>query len=135
MGLSPRGRGNLLCLVSGLIRPGSIPAWAGEPATLQSVGASVRVYPRVGGGTILVVLLAIDMMGLSPRGRGNLPPNKAPLVGQGSIPAWAGEPRRGSMPARSSGVYPRVGGGTPEKALPALVITGLSPRGRGNRLA
>ena len=51
-GLSPRGRGNRLVLP---VRPShdrSIPAWAGEPSSSGSLTAALRVYPRVGGGTV-----------------------------------------------------------------------------------
>ena len=70
--------------------------------------------------------------GLSPRGRGNLPGGLSARRPSGSIPAWAGEPllRRAYRPR--SRVYPRVGGGTVATLTIAPVISGLSPRGRGN---
>ena len=94
VGLSPRGRGN----------PGrrryypshnrSIPAWAGEPlmascpalrnAVYPRVGGGTllipqqqlvvgQVYPRVGGGTSSMPLRKCRSSGLSPRGRGKQP--------------------------------------------------------------
>ena len=50
----------------------------------------------------------------------------------GSIPAWAGEPRR--LLSRRTGrtVYPRVGGGTNGELSSIDDMPGLSPRGRGN---
>ena len=72
-GLSPRGRGNRR---AGELAPTwerSIPAWAGEPGRSTNDAGWMRVYPRVGGGTCLM----IDVQGLT----------------NGSIPAWAGEPR------------------------------------------
>ena len=73
-------------------------------------------------------------MGLSPRGRGNLIAETGSLIGDRSIPAWAGEP----FPARPElcvqPVYPRVGGGTALGAMGDSVEDGLSPRGRGNPL-
>ena len=50
-GLSPRGRGNLPLPGTWRLRLGSIPAWAGEPVSIEGHEASIRVYPRVGGGT------------------------------------------------------------------------------------
>ena len=50
-GLSPRGRGNLGRVLEGQSEDGSIPAWAGEPASCTSAGTWSWVYPRVGGGT------------------------------------------------------------------------------------
>ena len=98
-GLSPRGRGNLLCR-------------SGQQST------QARVYPRVGGGTATACTQVrwLPICGLSPRGRGNhramsirtciLKDTVYPRVGGGtqsgqplpgnagsrSIPAWAGEP-------------------------------------------
>ena len=131
-GLSPRGRGNLELHIQCqpvTSRVGSIPAWAGEPKLhpsqirVGSIPASgepqpnsraPRVYPRVGGGT--------------PDG----PSITHPL--DGSIPAWAGEPRKGCAYsiALNHTVYPRVGGGTPLGLRGWGIYLGLSPRGRGN---
>ena len=72
MGLSPRGRGNLLLadFHEGIV--GSIPAWAGEPIRIASGAPFCRVYPRVGGGTGPPFRFTSGSAGLSPRGRGNL---------------------------------------------------------------
>ena len=70
--------------------------------------------------------------GLSPRGRGNPRIEVHVPVGQGSIPAWAGEPALPSPTASPSWVYPRVGGGTTQGQAIASRSLGLSPRGRGN---
>ena len=125
-GLSPRGRGNPrrhACLSS----PTAV---AGEPRWIRHR----RVYPRAGGGTIVVPRTSAgsrragggtvmrgrsaNRQGLSPRGRGNLHIGR-PIVG-GSIPARAGEPctflkapaRAGEPWRPSQRVYPRAGGGT-----------------------
>ena len=94
-------------------------------------GPSIPVYPRVGGGTFRRRATMRCDKGLSPRGRGNHHSALLYPQGNGSIPAWAGEPRpycRGrSLPL----VYPRVGGGT-SRQMGSGSITGLSPRGRGN---
>ena len=131
-GLSPRGRGNLAsrpCFPA-LLR--SIPAWAGEPASLITLRHGKRVYPRVGGGTSLITLRHGKSRGLSPRGRGN--PQMQPVVPapRGSIPAWAGEPSLYKGRAGAGAVYPRVGGGTRFHQQRAGSRRGLSPRGRGN---
>ena len=70
-GLSPRGRGNPDRTPYHNAHPGSIPAWAGEPNPLPGTASQVGVYPRVGGGTASLALIAWDAIGLSPRGRGN----------------------------------------------------------------
>ena len=112
-GLSPRGRGNRRQDHGYGRRPGSIPAWAGEPPINDNSANPAR--------------------GLSPRGRGNRFCGRFDPHCARSIPAWAGEPapmRSWCHPCR---VYPRVGGGTPKKMTIHRSRNGLSPRGRGNR--
>ena len=52
--------------------------------------------------------------------------------GSGSIPACAGEPESGISRRVSSGVYPRVCGGTRSHGRGPQWVAGLSPRVRGN---
>ena len=70
--------------------------------------------------------------GLSPRVRGNQLGRVVLRETAGSIPACAGEPRRGSDRGSRTGVYPRVCGGTCSRTLARLRSRGLSPRVRGN---
>ena len=74
-GLSPRGRGNLSGLRWSRRDERSIPAWAGQPAVGDTESAGRRVYPRVGGATLIRALMVSGFQGLSPRGRGNLYPS------------------------------------------------------------
>ena len=129
-GVSPRGRGNLRHPFRIIRQHRSIPAWAGEPATVQVTLQHIQVYPRVGGGTGDSPSHPPAYPGLSPRGRGNLKDRGCTGCHLRSIPAWAGEPYlpttkpKRSIPAwagepyetrsngRYSGVYPCVGGGT-----------------------
>ena len=129
------GGGTPSLIVTILPIGGSIPAWAGEPIGPLASGSSSTVYPRVGGGTAAGGIAAAVTVGLSPRGRGNLP--TLPVVGQrgGSIPAWAGEPAEYVRVDLTEVVYPRVGGGTAKLITKPVNIEGLSPRGRGNRQA
>ena len=131
-GLSPRGRGNLDYSSSSQLSLGSIPAWAGEPRLFILIPALFRVYPRVGGGTAVMPIPSGSTEGLSPRGRGNPILSGSTGTYWGSIPAWAGEPGSRSILMRSTGVYPRVGGGTGVPFHPDEEYWGLSPRGRGN---
>ena len=111
-GLSPRGRGNPVRYPERPEGARSIPAWAGEPLLPARSLRSVRVYPRVGGGTDSLGVSLQQRSGLSPRGRGNRRrPVPVPVM-PGSIPAWAGEPL----------VACRI----------HSQCSGLSPRGRGN---
>ena len=132
-GLSPRVRGNR---VPPLHQPGrrrSIPACAGEPPALDEHCGDMEVYPRVCGGTTICACLGYCITGLSPRVRGNPSSSSWVIATTGSIPACAGEPRRGRRCHPSPGVYPRVCGGTPLPPTPVAPAAGLSPRVRGNR--
>ena len=90
MGLSPRGRGNLVTLPFLPAVQRSIPAWAGQPQR-QGTGVSMyRVYPRVGGATLVFAWCQLAGVGLSPRGRGNHSLFRWRWPWVRSIPAWAG---------------------------------------------
>ena len=91
---------------------GSIPAWAGQPLTPTDAQQTILVYPRVGGATGRSPAVFHRLVGLSPRGRGNL------LV---SGPFYT-----------MCLVYPRVGGATDQNSTCFTGSPGLSPRGRGN---
>ena len=91
-GLSPRVRGNHgRRLRTGAIF-GSIPACAGEPRRLNLCVPLMTVYPRVCGGTTIVLSGVGCPPGLSPRVRGNLIFQLNLLTSIRSIPACAGEP-------------------------------------------
>ena len=131
-GLSPRVRGSpeqmqLLDHVAG-----SIPACAGEPWSQRQPSRARGVYPRVCGGASSVVRGVTASTGLSPRVRGSPDADHAGDVGQGSIPACAGEPRTRPAYWRSSRVYPRVCGGALALAGGQPADQGLSPRVRGS---
>ena len=112
-----RGRNRRLTL-----RPGSIPAHAGEPDKSDERYRNKRVYPRACGGTWTDDAASLRYWGLSPRMRGNHRGVSGDARRQGS-PAHAGEPSRpicGSIPAHA---------GEPVEVGASL---GLSPRMRGN---
>ena len=64
--------------------------------------------------------------------RGNPPAGTESAPRWGSIPAYAGEPRRCRQSAPPPGVYPRVCGGTRRSPPRRVGAEGLSPRMRGN---
>ena len=132
-GLSPRVRGNQPLAAARIPPLGSIPACAGEPISATGISLSVKVYPRVCGGTIVACRDALPASGLSPRVRGNprRQPDRRPQTG--SIPACAGEPAGTAPTSSSTRVYPRVCGGTARPRRAACPRPGLSPRVRGNR--
>ena len=132
-GLSPRLRGNLDLLVQSGVAMRSIPALAGEPLVVFMGAALIAVYPRACGGTITPPRKDTAPAGLSPRLRGNRGAADVQLTPGGSIPALAGEPESDAKPSHDKWVYPRACGGTP-RALPnSNLVTGLSPRLRGNQ--
>ena len=96
-GLSPRVRGNRSVEVLRRHLDRSIPACAGEPASVAGCKKSNAVYPRVCGGTMKPCVMFSLAHGLSPRVRGN----RARLIHghlrSGSIPACAGEPVRAGL--------------------------------------
>ena len=159
-GLSPPVRGSRQWSGPLQVHPGSIPARAGEPATLKAVpgnclrqvyprpcGGAIRpsrtqlrwtqrVYPRPCGGAYVHVLIwSGTTQGLSPPVRGSLGTECLRKLGTRSIPARAGEPPVASVSATASGVYPRPCGGA---VLPITVTvksgshSGLSPPVRGS---
>ena len=131
-GLSPRGRGNRRCGSRRHSAHGSIPAWAGQPRPPGETGPTWRVYPRVGGATSQKSIQPAFQHGLSPRGRGNRHVQRVDAAAYRSIPAWAGQPLLRVIIVFLIGVYPRVGGATPDFDAPLNHPQGLSPRGRGN---
>ena len=131
-GLSPRVRGNRYLLPKSTIRQRSIPACAGEPASVKANRCQGMVYPRVCGGTHAVNHLRRRRPGLSPRVRGNPALCGCPAGGNRSIPACAGEPRVALPAERTDWVYPRVCGGTGARGAVLMDWRGLSPRVRGN---
>ena len=132
-GLSPRGRGNRRRRRRAVRRAGSIPAWAGKPCPSLQSCSTFGVYPRVGGETNARKRTNRASSGLSPRGRGNPSGDSSRLASFGSIPAWAGKPRAERGREIGQKVYPRVGGETGRRGPRYAGVTGLSPRGRGNR--
>ena len=131
-GLSPRVRGNRANSIVHRAERRSIPACAGEPQTGQERAARLEVYPRVCGGTRRGPARVQDVLGLSPRVRGNLRRRTKRTPDAGSIPACAGEPACCRAAGSAGWVYPRVCGGTAASFLRFPVATGLSPRVRGN---
>ena len=152
-GLSPRVRGSLDVRELPAFRPGSIPACAGEPQSMQSLTPHLpgsipacagephgchrfqirpRVYPRVCGGAPASTAAGSSDTGLSPRVRGSRVLLFRPAVDHGSIPACAGEPRMSKQSKHERMVYPRVCGGAARALVSSTDTRGLSPRVRGS---
>ena len=84
------------------------------------------------GGTVDATLAGFRAHGLSPRVRGNQIKREVRRHHQRSIPACAGEPEYAGRVNLIVTVYPRVCGGTIADAAGINVMSGLSPRVRGN---
>ena len=132
-GLSPRGRGKHPGQGSKYLIFGSIPAWAGETTSNQTIDKKTKVYPRVGGGNGNTDSPMPQPKGLSPRGRGKRTRSRPTPPFPGSIPAWAGETAMALKPGAKVAVYPRVGGGNGQCCQGRVFQSGLSPRGRGKQ--
>ena len=94
-GLSPRVRGNRIGRMHSGIMRGSIPACAGEPGRSRRGACRPGVYPRVCGGTVILIAPTVFCTGLSPRVRGNPGERGNARNALRSIPACAGEPVAG----------------------------------------
>ena len=112
---------------------GTIPACAGEPSVLLDCPLGKGDYPRVCGGTSRAFPEVWPTRGLSPRVRGNPARRRKPPSGSGTIPACAGEPPSPYPGDPGAWDYPRVCGGTKDRAKKGEIYGGLSPRVRGNR--
>ena len=110
-GLSPRVRGSPPLALDAIRDLGSIPACAGEPASMQLCAKLTTVYPRVCGGALSPLSGRYVTVGLSPRVRGSHSRAQVGGHNRGSIPACAGEPRPDLVSRRPARVYPRVCGG------------------------
>ena len=67
--------------------------------------------------------------------RGNPAEAGRRLVGEGTIPADAGEPHATASGQMAHRDYPRGCGGTVPRVAARIAVVGLSPRMRGNRVA
>ncbi len=131
-GASPRGRRNLEREHLDERNQGCISAWAEEPAARAHYAAPRMVHLRVGGGTVVLLIIAEPARGASPRGRRNPHPPRTRPSGAGCISAWAEEPNPVTLKAYAHRVHLRVGGGTVRIAPIRIGPFGASPRGRRN---
>ena len=125
-------RGSRDCSVSVLVFVGSIPAHAGEPIPAMMIGFAAWVYPRACGGAHRGDPSAVLEAGLSPRMRGSRLEASLHALGEGSIPAHAGEPVVVLVGSSLARVYPRACGGAIGYRPMRASQRGLSPRMRGS---
>ena len=130
-GLSPLVRGKHYDSFPRVGVFGSIPACAGETSGTPVSDAAGRVYPRLCGGNKRATSKCPTSSGLSPLVRGKQVEWIYQGQSDGSIPACAGETVGHIRRFVIDGVYPRLCGGNPRKALRASCLRGLSPLVRG----
>ncbi len=133
-GLSPRVRGKPYQSYEMWLEDRSIPACAGETASISIVFALLSVYPRVCGGNGGGGDSVVGAGGLSPRVRGKQCGTIVIRSQTGSIPACAGETAATTYIAPNGTVYPRVCGGNLVGFIVIVNSFGLSPRVRGKPL-
>ena len=131
-GLSPRVRGSPSLTVTPPLRPGSIPAGAGQPGLSFRSLPWLPVYPRGCGAAFSPRPCACRDCGLSPRVRGSRTGTNASSRDARSIPAGAGQPVVQIIPAVVCQVYPRGCGAAVLSNEGSQVAPGLSPRVRGS---
>ncbi len=131
VGLSPPTRGIQIALPQPLPRIGSIPAYAGDPDDSGIITNAIEVYPRLRGGSALLIGWAISTTGLSPPTRGIQPAPPAPTCTGRSIPAYAGDPTTHVHHEHHNEVYPRLRGGSIVGWSSPSIVMGLSPPTRG----
>ena len=133
-GPSPRVRGKPLGVGHLFLGHGSIPASAGETASVRGSAHNERVHPRECGGNKVAEGAVVGVLGPSPRVRGKHLAEVEITAPSRSIPASAGE-TRGFAPSRTVyRVHPRECGGNAETGTAQRPATGPSPRVRGKRL-
>ena len=90
--------------------PGIIPAYAGNTRGLRMMLSRVRDHPRVCGEHSVVPLALESSAGSSPRMRGTLGVGVRRNVGNGIIPAYAGNTAAVDIFCSATWDHPRVCG-------------------------
>ena len=111
--------------------PGIIPAYAGNTRGLRMMLSRVRDHPRVCGEHSVVPLALESSAGSSPRMRGTLGVGVRRNVGNGIIPAYAGNTIVTFAQWTTARDHPRVCGEHGLAATARWGRTGSSPRMRG----
>ena len=130
-GSSPRMRGTHDVIAFHALRPGIIPAYAGNTCRNDTRGCCAGDHPRVCGEHILGDSNADIHRGSSPRMRGTRHTRPVRGRGTGIIPAYAGNTLRRQKSSCASRDHPRVCGEHGTVAVSMPHCQGSSPRMRG----
>ena len=109
-GLPPHTRGIRISMPIARLPCGSTPAYAGNPHCPADRRLPLSVYPRIRGESALSLSLPTSLGGLPPHTRGILSDKDAKEFVARSTPAYAGNPRPGSLQGNRLPVYPRIRG-------------------------
>ena len=134
-GSSPRSRGTAGTAIS----PGAvirfIPAVAGNSSSRARSALPGTVHPRGRGEQQKPAFQLLPMHGSSPRSRGTVRRQRAPVAGQRFIPAVAGNSASPTPLRAATAVHPRGRGEQRIWKSAAVAPAGSSPRSRGTALA
>ncbi len=134
-GQSPPARGKRGPPPRTPVRPGSLPASAGEAALGNSRRVAVKVNPRQRGGSNKAVLEYVARNGQSPPARGKQGSSSRRPFRGGSIPTSAGEAQLRAWEIRAGRVNPRQRGGSETRIPIPEPAHGQSPPARGKPAA
>ena len=131
-GPSPLARGShsTRCPFSRLLR--SIPARAGQPVRAHGAQSRVGVHPRSRGAAVCRRQRCAASEGPSPLARGSPCPAIGVMIGDGSIPARAGQPVRTRITSGWTKVHPRSRGAAAMEPRHRTPASGPSPLARGS---
>ena len=114
-----------------LLRPGIIPAYAGNICRFDVIAATLWDHPRVCGEHQLLTVASHLFLGSSPRMRGTCADEYAVGWYRGIIPAYAGNIMWSAGGATSAQDHPRVCGEHIANVQNGPDMQGSSPRMRG----
>ncbi len=132
VGPSPHTRGSHVVATFARLPEGSIPAYAGQPWSRASRRTHGRVHPRIRGAAGICSVAEKPPMGPSPHTRGSRVRAATASAPDGSIPAYAGQPRRPVVLAHQVRVHPRIRGAAASPSGPRASGAGPSPHTRGS---
>ena len=131
-GPSPLTRGSQTIDPLGHMEYGSIPAHAGQPASMSGWKQRTWVHPRSRGAASPAPAASTIFMGPSPLTRGSPSRRQMRLNFYGSIPAHAGQPIPGCPTSADPWVHPRSRGAAGIDGHAHHVAKGPSPLTRGS---
>ena len=131
VGLPPHTRGILALRGVFALRVRSTPAYAGNPVRRYAGVERGEVYPRIRGESNSKCMSLTSARGLPPHTRGIRQRRRRYACGEGSTPAYAGNPSAIRSSFGYAGVYPRIRGESLSYIARVTDSGGLPPHTRG----